>query len=92
MAGACLIAGIAIGLAIPRQAQVAPSLHSEPGSLARATARSVGRNVYSPIVLNDEHVRRKHLEIVDMLERQCRTTGENCRIAVQARRAVSRTE
>jgi hypothetical protein len=89
IAGACLIAGIAIGLVIPRHARVAPFTHGEQASLAHANSQSIGRNVYSPIILGDEYVRRKHLEIVDMLEHQCRTTGENCQLSIAARRAVS---
>jgi hypothetical protein len=89
IAGASLIAGIAIGFVIPRHAGVAPFTHGEQASLAHANAPSTGRNVYSPIVLGDEYVRRKHLEIADMLERQCRTTGENCQFSIAARRAVS---
>ena len=88
LAGACLVAGMAIGLKIPRPAQPAPT-QAEQASPARPDPRSVGRNVYSPIVLKDEHVRRKHFEIVDMLERQCRATGENCQLARSARRAMS---
>ena len=90
IAGACLIAGVAIGLVIPRHAQVAPFTHGEQDSLANANSQSIGRNVYSPIVLGDQYVHRKHLEIVDILEQQCRTTGENCQLSIAARRAVSR--
>ena len=89
IAAACLIAGIAIGFAIPRQAQVAPFTHGGQDGLAHADSRSIGRNVYSPAILGDPYVRRKHLELVDILERQCRTTGENCQLSVAARRAVS---
>jgi hypothetical protein len=90
IAVACLIAGIAIGFAIPRHAQVAPFTYGEQDSLADANSQSIGRNVYSPVILGDPYVRRKHLEVVDTLERQCRTTGENCQLSIAARRAVSR--
>jgi hypothetical protein len=90
IAGTCLIAGIAIGFAIPRHAPNAPLTHGEQDNLAHADSQSNGRNVYSPVILGDQYVRRKHLELVDMLERQCRATGENCRLSIAARRAVSR--
>ena len=90
IAGTCLIAGIVIGFVIPRHAQVAPFTHGEQGSLAHTDDQPNGRNVYSPVILGDQYVRRKHLELVDMLERQCRATGENCQLSIAARRAVSR--
>ena len=89
IAGACLIAGIAIGFVIPRHAPVAPLTHGEQDSLAHADPQSLGRNVYSPAILRDPYVRRKHLELVEILEHQCRTTGQNCQLSVAARRAVS---
>jgi hypothetical protein len=90
IAGACLIAGIAIGFVIPRHAQVAPFTHGIQDSLADANPRPIGRNVYSPVVLGDAYVRGKHFELVELLEHQCRTTGENCQLAIAARRAVNR--
>jgi hypothetical protein len=90
IAGACLIAGIAIGFVIPHHAQVAPFTHGEQDSLAHANSQSIGRNVYSPVILGDEYVHRKHLEVVEILEHQCRTTGKNCQLSIAARPAVSR--
>jgi hypothetical protein len=88
IAGACLMVGVALGFVIPRHAQVAPVAHGEQDTLDHANSQSIRRNVYSPVILRDEYVRHKHLEIVDMLERQCRTTGENCQLSIAARRAV----
>lgn len=84
-----MIAGIAIGLAIPRGSRSVASPHRERDGLARTGPTPIARNVYSPVILKDEFVRRKHLDIVDALERQCRATGENCQLAIAARRAVS---
>ncbi|MEO9130746.1 MAG: hypothetical protein ABI240_06015, partial [Sphingomonas sp.] len=58
IAVALFVAGIAIGFAIPRPAQVAPlgsAGHDPPG---HATSQSVGRNVYSPDIRHDEYVLR----------------------------------
>lgn len=44
------------------------------------------RNHYSPTVLTDPYVRRKHEEIVEMLETSCRQTRQGCAEARTARR------
>ena len=90
IAGACLVIGIAIGFAIPRAAQVASSGGS--GRPDPAAPRSAGRNVFSPDIRNDDHVRREQLKVVEMLERQCRTTRQNCELATAAREALTRTD
>jgi hypothetical protein len=91
IAGTFLIAGVAIGLAIPRTAQVT----SGSGATSRpdhAAPRSTGRNVFSPDIRNDEHVRREQLKVVEMLEQQCRTARQNCELAAAARQALTRTD
>ena len=90
VAGICLIAGIAIGLAIPRTAEVAPSSSGETGRPDHPASRSTGRNVFSPDIRDDEYVRREQLKVVEMLEQQCRTAGKDCELARAAREALTR--
>ena len=90
IAVAFLIAGIAIGFAIPRPARVAPlgpAGHDRP---AQATSQSTARNVYSPDIRHDEYVLREQRKLVEMLEQQCRTTGKGCELAGAARQALNR--
>jgi len=90
IAVAFLVAGIAIGFAIPRPAQVAPlgsAAHDRPGN---AASQSTARNVYSPDIRHDEYVLREQRKLVEMLEQQCRTTGKSCELAGAARQALNR--
>ena len=90
IAAACLIAGVAIGLTIPRAAHMTSSGSDETGRLNRTTTRSTGRNVYSPDIRHDAYFRREQLRLVEMLERQCRATRENCELAKVTREALTR--
>jgi hypothetical protein len=92
IAGACLIAGVAIGFAIPRATQITPSGSGKPAGPDHAAPRSTGRNVFSPDIRNDEHVRREQLKVVEMLEQQCRSARQNCELAAAARQALTRTD
>jgi hypothetical protein len=87
---ACLIAGVAIGLTIPRAFDITSSGSDETSRLGRTTSRSPGRNVYSPDIRHDEYVRQKQLELAEMLEQHCRVTGENCELAKASREALAR--
>jgi hypothetical protein len=89
VAGACLIAGFAIGLTVPRGAHM-----TSPGSdgarrLDRSTSLSPGRNVFSPDIRHDEYVRREQLKIIEMLEQQCRATREHCELAKASRESLT---
>jgi hypothetical protein len=88
--GGMLDRRIAIGLAIPRTTHVASSSSSAADRLDRTTSRSPGRNVFSPDIRNDQHVRREQLKVVELLEQQCRTTHENCDLAKASRQALTR--
>ena len=90
IAAACLIAGVAIGLTIPRAARTTSSGSGETDRLDRTISRSPGRNMYSPDIRNDEYVRQEQLKLVEMLERQCRATRENCELAKASRAALTR--
>jgi hypothetical protein len=90
VAGACLIAGVAIGLAIPRAAHMTSAGSDETRHVDRTTAGSPGRNVFSPDIRNDEYVRREQLKVVEMLEQQCRVARENCELAKASREALTR--
>lgn len=92
LAGACLVIGIAIGFAIPRAAQVTSSVTGGTGRVDHAAPRSAGRNVFSPDIRNDEHVRREQLKVVELLEQRCRTTRQNCELAEAARQALTRAD
>ena len=50
------------------------------------------RNPYSPQILSDPYVVRKHREIVEALETYCRQTGKDCIEAKQARRYLLERE
>lgn len=88
VAGLSLIAGIAIGLMIPRPGPPTPPAGGQ-NIPATVDPSSAGRKMFSPIVLGDDYVRGKHLELVASLERQCRATGKDCQLAKAARAAVS---
>jgi hypothetical protein len=88
--GACLIAGVAIGLTIPRAAHMTSSRSDETGRLDRSTSPSRGRNVFSPDIRHDEYVRQEQLKIVEMLEEQCRVARENCELAKASRDALTK--
>lgn len=91
IAGVCLAAGVVIGLVIPRATPVAPGRPAARATI-EAGGRAAVRNFYSPIILGDAQVRRQHLEAVETLERQCRATGQNCRLAAAARHAIDREQ
>ena len=90
IAAACLIAGVAIGLTIPRAAHRTSSGSDETGRVDHTISRSPGRNMYSPNIRQDDYVRREQLRLVEMLERQCRVTRENCELAKASRDALTR--
>lgn len=90
LAGGCLIAGIAIGLTIPRSAPRPLSRLDETRRNDGAASPAIRRNVYSPDIRNDAFVRQEQLRIVDMLEQQCRATRENCDVAKASRDALTR--
>jgi hypothetical protein len=90
VAGACLTAGIAIGLVIPRATHMTSSGSDANGRLDRGASRSTGRNVYSPDIRHDEYVRREQLKVVELLEQQCRVARENCEIAKASREALTK--
>lgn len=85
-----LIAGIAIGFAIPRPAAVAPPSFAKHDDRGRATHRPAGRNFYAPTFRNDEYVRGEQLRVVEMLEQQCRSTKIHCELSRAARQAFNR--
>ena len=90
IAVAFLVAGIAIGFAIPRPAQVAPPGSAGHDRLGQATSQPTARNVYSPDIRHDEYVLREQRKLVEMLEQQCRTTGKDCALAGAARQALNK--
>src|SRR4051794_24429904 len=53
---------------------------------------AVARNPYSPHILSDPYVFRKHREIVEAIENYCRQTGKDCIEAKQARRYLIERE
>jgi hypothetical protein len=87
LALALLLVRMGIGLAIPRAAHLARSEDRRPTVDSSAPA-SPGRDVYSADIRNDAHVRREQRKLVEMLERQCRTSRENCDVARAARAAL----
>jgi hypothetical protein len=89
IAGACLIAGFAIGLAVPRAAHMTSPASDGAGRLDRSTSVSPGRDVFSPDIRHDEYVRREQLKIIEMLEQQCRVTQEHCELAKASREALT---
>lgn len=89
IAASCLIAGVAIGFAVPRPGAIAPPGRSGADGVAGTGAVPGLRKVYSPVILADPYVRARHLEAVAILEQQCRATGKDCPLAAAARRAVS---
>lgn len=89
IAGTCLIAGIAIGLAVPRAAQLVLPGSGEVRRPDRTAAPPVGRSMFSPDIRNDEYVQQEQLKVVEMLERECAVTGRNCALARSARKALS---
>ncbi len=90
IAGTCLIVGFTIGLTVPRAAHVTSSGSSETRRPDRSTARSPGRNMFSPDIRHDEYVRGEQLKLVEMLEQQCRVTRENCDLAKASREALTK--
>ena len=46
------------------------------------------RNPYSPIIFEDPYVLRRHREVVEALEAECRSFGSHCAEAEQARRWI----
>jgi hypothetical protein len=90
IAGACLIAGVAIGLTIPRAVHTTLFGSDETGRLDHTASRSLGRNVFSPDIRNDEYVRQQQLKVVEMLEQRCRIARENCELARASREALTR--
>jgi hypothetical protein len=46
------------------------------------------RNVYSPIILKDPYVLRRHREVAEALEAECRNFRTHCAEAEQARRWI----
>ncbi|MEG3179515.1 hypothetical protein [Sphingomonas sp. LT1P40] len=90
IAATCLLAGVAIGLVIPRAAQITAASPDQTGRVDGTTARSAGRNVYSPDIRHDSYVRQEQLKLVEMLERQCRIARENCDLAKASREALER--
>lgn len=89
IAGTFLIAGVAIGLAIPRTSSIVTPRSGEHDNLHRPVSRATARNVYSPDIRNDNYARQEQLKIVEMLERQCQSMEQNCQLAVAARRSVN---
>lgn len=85
-----MVAGVAVGLVIPRAAHMTSPRSGEIGRPGRVTSPSSGRNVFSPSIRNDEYVRREQLKVVEMLEQQCRTARENCELAKASREALTR--
>ena len=90
IAGVCLIAGIAIGLTIPRAVDMTSFGSDKIDRLDRTSSGSLGRNVFSPDIRNGEYVRREQLKLVEMLEQQCRVARENCELAKASRDALTR--
>lgn len=87
VAGACLIAGVAVGLAIPRAPDKASS-SSATRRLDRVTSPPKFRDVYSPDIRHDPYVVREQLRIVEMLARQCRIDPKYCGLAKSSREAL----
>ena len=85
-----MIAGVAIGLTIPRAVHRTSSESDKTVRHDRTTSRSPGRNVFSPDIRNDEYVRQEQLKVVEMLEQQCRAARENCELAKASRQALMR--
>jgi hypothetical protein len=46
--------------------------------------------MFSPDIRNDEYVLGEQIKIVEMLERQCQTSGKDCQLATAAREALGR--
>lgn len=90
IAGACLIMGIAIGLAIPHATLPVLTSSGEVRNPDRAASPPVGRDMFSPDIRNDEYVQQEQLKIVEMLERECAATRRNCALARSARKALTR--
>jgi hypothetical protein len=90
MAGVCLIVGVAIGFSIPRGGPAALPGPSKSDRLAPVSPQTAGRDIFSPEIRNDAHVRREQLKVVEMLEQQCRTTRKDCALATAARQAFER--
>ena len=64
---------------------------------AEAAARNgdggpVGRNIYSPTIDDDEHVRTEWERSVAALERACVTENRHCAEATAARRALQASD
>jgi len=87
---AFLVAGIAIGFAIPRPAQVAPLGSAGRDRAAQATSQATARKIYSPDIRHDEYVLREQRKLVEMLEQQCPATRKDCALAGAARQALNR--
>jgi hypothetical protein len=90
IAGVCLIAGIAIGLAIPRSAHMTLSGANATSCLDRTTPLSQFRNVYSPDIRHDPWVRQEQLKMVKVLEQQCRVAPKYCKLAKDSREALTK--
>jgi hypothetical protein len=84
-----LIAGVAIGLMIPRAADMTSSVSDATGGLDRISSRLHYRNVYYPDIRHDGYVRQEQLRTVELLEQQCRLTRENCKLAKASRAALT---
>lgn len=81
------------GVAFPAGLWVARTMTQREAPRAPAASRTstpFARNPYSVDVLADPYVAAKHLELVEMLERQCAQTGDACAQARQARAAIAR--
>ena len=90
IAVAFFVAGIAIGFAIPRPAQVAPLSSAGHDRRGQAAFQPNGRNVWSPDIRHDEYVLREQRKLEEMLEQQCRTTRKGCELDRAARQALHR--
>ena len=79
-----------MGFAIPRTSSVSTVSSGDRDNLRQAAPQATGRDVYSPAIRSDNYVRQEQLKIVEMLERQCRSMEQNCKLAEAARRSVDR--
>ena len=90
IAGGCLIAGLIVGMTIPRAARPAYSRLDDNRRLDRSTSQLSGRNIFSPDFRHDEYVRREQLKIVEKLEQQCRVDRDRCELAKTSRKALTK--
>jgi hypothetical protein len=87
----CIGLGVLIGSSLPRNAaeprsEAADLSSREPDSGVSGNVRV--RDMFSPNIRDDSYVRSEQLRVVEMVEGQCRTTKENCRLAADARKAL----